>query len=224
MSQMKQTDQEARAVILERVRQKLVGAATAEVDVRRAAAEASIHSGMAGPQPRMTGDLVERLLRKLEEMSCTTDRVARPDEVPQAVARYLAANGLDLSAVASPPLASLKWQDAGMSVAIRSAADADGVGVTDCFCAIAETGTLMLISTSDSPPTLSLLPETHVAIVSVERIVPTMEAAFARFRSEFAVMPPAVNFISGPSRTADIEQTIVLGAHGPCRVHVVVVG
>jgi len=220
MIQMKQTNQEARAAILGRVRQRLAAAA----GLRREAAEASIHSGMVGPQPHMAGDLVERLLRKLEEMSCTTDRVAGPDEVPQAVARYLAANALGLSAVASPPLALLKWQDAGMSVAVRSAADADGVGVTDCFCAIAETGTLMLLSAADSPPTLSLLPETHVAVVSVERIVPTMEAAFARFSAQRSAMPPAVNFISGPSRTADIEQTIVLGAHGPCRVHVVVVG
>ncbi|OQA31923.1 MAG: Lactate utilization protein C [Betaproteobacteria bacterium ADurb.Bin341] len=111
-----------------------------------------------------------------------------------------------------------------MSVAVRGAADADLVGLTDCFCAIAETGTLMLHSAPDLPPTLSLLPETHVAVVPLERIVPTMEEAFARFRAQFSDMPPAVNFISGPSRTADIEQTIVLGAHGPCRVHVVLVG
>jgi len=224
MSEMKKANQEARTAVLERVRQRLAGAATAEAGVRRQAAEASIRSGIAGPQPKMAGDLTERLLRKLEEMSCTTDRVARLDEVPQVVARYLAANGLGLSAVTSPPLASLEWEEAGMAVAVRGAADADLVGMTDCFCAIAETGTLMLYSAPDSPPTLSLLPETHVAVVPLERIVPTMEEAFARFRAQYSTMPPAVNLISGPSRTADIEQTIVLGAHGPCRVHVVLVG
>jgi len=68
---------------------------------------------------------------------------------------------------------------------------------------------------------LSLLPETHVALVMSENLVPSLEDAFDRLRRDFPTMPPAVNFISGPSRTADIEQTIVLGAHGPCRVHVV---
>ncbi len=220
----KQDNHAARAEIMARVRQRLAPVTAADADVRKAQAEEAIRAVARGPQPRMTGDLVERLLRKLEEMSCTTDRVARLNEVPRAVARYLAANSLGLSAVTSPPLASLEWENAGVSVAVRGAADADLVGLTDCFCAIAETGTLMLHSAPDLPPTLSLLPETHVAVVPLERIVPTMEEAFARFRAQFSDMPPAVNFISGPSRTADIEQTIVLGAHGPCRVHVVLVG
>jgi len=220
----KQDNHAARAEIMARVRQRLAPVTAADAGVRKAQAEEAMRAAARGPQPRMTEDLVERLLRKLEEMSCTTDRVGCLDEVPRAVARYLAANSLGLSAVTSPPLASLEWENAGVSVAVRGAADADLVGLTDCFCAIAETGTLMLHSAPDSPPTLSLLPETHVAVVPLERIVPTMEEAFARFCAQFSDMPPAVNFISGPSRTADIEQTIVLGAHGPCRVHVVLVG
>jgi L-lactate dehydrogenase complex protein LldG len=68
-----------------------------------------------------------------------------------------------------------------------------------------------------------LLPETHVAIVAASRIVTNMEAAWALLRTEIGAPPRAVNFISGPSRTGDIEQTIVIGAHGPYRVHVLVV-
>jgi L-lactate dehydrogenase complex protein LldG len=69
---------------------------------------------------------------------------------------------------------------------------------------------------------VSLLPETHIAIVNVNRIVRGMEDAWALLRAEHgSAMPRAVNFISGPSRTADIEQTLVLGAHGPYRVHIV---
>jgi hypothetical protein len=71
------------------------------------------------------------------------------------------------------------------------------------------------------PATVSLLPETHIAMVPVSRIVATMEDAFALLRAERGELPRAVNFISGPSRTGDIEQTIVLGAHGPCRVHLI---
>jgi L-lactate dehydrogenase complex protein LldG len=105
----------------------------------------------------------------------------------------------------------------------RGALDEDLVGITGCFCAIAETGTLMLCSGPESPATISLLPETHVAVVPVGRIVAGMEEAWKLARAELGELPRAVNFVSGPSRTGDIEQTIVLGAHGPYRVHIVLV-
>jgi L-lactate dehydrogenase complex protein LldG len=95
------------------------------------------------------------------------------------------------------------------------------VGITGCFCAVAETGTLMLCGSPESPATVSLLPETHIAIVSASRIVPGMEEGWALARTELGQLPRAINFISGPSRTGDIEQTIVLGAHGPYRVHLI---
>jgi L-lactate dehydrogenase complex protein LldG len=61
-------------------------------------------------------------------------------------------------------------------------------------------------------------------VLHKNRIVPYMEDAWALLRKEKGDLPRAVNFVSGPSRTADIEQTIVLGAHGPYRVHIVLVG
>jgi L-lactate dehydrogenase complex protein LldG len=72
---------------------------------------------------------------------------------------------------------------------------------------------------------MHLLPETHIALLALDRIVPTMEHAFELLRRERggeALMPRAINMVSGPSRTGDIEQTIVLGAHGPYRVHIIV--
>ena len=95
------------------------------------------------------------------------------------------------------------------------------MGITGAFCAIAETGTLMMTSGPRTPAAVSLLPETHIAVVSRARIVRGMEDAWALLRAEFEHMPRAVNFISGPSRTADIEQTVTLGAHGPYRVHLI---
>ena len=86
-----------------------------------------------------------------------------------------------------------------------------------------ETGTLVTLSGPQTPPTVSLLPETHIAVVRASRVVRAMEDAWALVR-EAGGMPRAVNFISGPSRTADIEQTVTLGAHGPYRVHIVLVG
>jgi L-lactate dehydrogenase complex protein LldG len=118
----------------------------------------------------------------------------------------------------------LEWAGAGLSLAAREARADDLVGVTGAFCAISETGTLMLLSGKDTPAAVSLLPETHIAIVDVHRIVPGMEEAWDLMKAERSSPPRAVNFVSGPSRTADIEQTIVIGAHGPYRVHVVLYG
>jgi L-lactate dehydrogenase complex protein LldG len=96
--------------------------------------------------------------------------------------------------------------------------------VTGVYLAIAETGTLLFLSSPDTPAATSLLPETHVAVVPADRIVRTMEEAWARMRAEGREVPRAINFVSGPSRTADIEGQLQIGAHGPFRVHVVIVG
>lgn len=202
--------------ILKRVRD---GVGKGDFAARRQAAEALIAARRPGPQPRIQGDLAERFRAKAEILASTVDRVASLAEVPAAVVRYL---GTEAGrAVVAPDIAGLPWQAAGLEVEARGAVDADRVGITGCFCAIAETGTILLLSGPDTPATVSLLPEIHIAVVPVGRIVATMEEAFALLRAERGELPRAVNFVSGPSRTGDIEQTIVLGAHGPCRVHLV---
>jgi L-lactate dehydrogenase complex protein LldG len=128
-------------------------------------------------------------------------------------------------------LQSLDWAAAGIDIEFRppvreAQADlehGDLVGITGCFCAIAETGSLMLLSGPENVASTALLPETHIAVVPQSRIVANLEDAYALMRAERGELPRATNVISGPSRTGDIEQTIVLGAHGPYRVHVIVV-
>jgi len=176
-----------------------------------------------GPRPAVRGDLVEVFCEKSRKLSSTVEAVASVADVPAAVARYLSSLQLAPSAVCWPQLAELPWAAAGIEVAARAAVDADLVGITGSFCAVAETGTLMLLSGPDTPATASLLPETHIAVVNASRVVPGMEEAWNLVRAERGELPRAVNFISGPSRTGDIEQTIVLGAHGPYRVHIVLV-
>jgi L-lactate dehydrogenase complex protein LldG len=122
-----------------------------------------------------------------------------------------------------PEFADLDWAAAGLSVEARPTVGDDRLGITGVFCAIAETGTLVIVSGADTPTATTLLPDTHVAVVPGDRIVDNMEDAFALIRAERGRVPRAINLISGPSRTGDIEQTIVLGAHGPFRVHILVV-
>jgi len=100
------------------------------------------------------------------------------------------------------------------------------VGRSDALVAAAETGTLVLVSGADNPTTLSFLPETHFILIRASDVVGSYEEAFDRLRAIYGEgsLPRTVNLISGPSRTADIEQTIVRGAHGPKRLHVVILG
>lgn len=176
-----------------------------------------------GPRPDLGADLVARFRQQAERTSQTLDRVAGMDEVPAAVARYLSGLGLAKQAIAWQTLTGLPWQQEGVAVEFRKPVNEDLVGITGCFCAVAETGTLMLLSGPETFSSAALLPETHIAIVPVSRIVGSIEDAFALAKQERGELPRATNFISGPSRTGDIEQTIVLGAHGPYRVHVILV-
>jgi L-lactate dehydrogenase complex protein LldG len=178
----------------------------------------------SGPSPAARwDDQSVRFIERAQGLSSTVDEVSSISEAPLAIRRYLDANGLSSIGVCWPTLAELPWSDAGINLAVRPANDTDLLGITSAFCAIAETGTLMLLSGPETAATTSLLPETHIAIINAERIVKSMEDAWALLRLERGVVPRAVNFVSGPSRTADIEQTIIIGAHGPYRVHIILV-
>ena len=213
----------ARENILARIRARQ-GKSPAPTRAEREAVRAHIRAHAGSARPRMEWDPVARFLERALGLASTVDEVAAIDQVPAAVARYLEANALPYSAVCWTELAALDWGGAGIEITVREARHADLVGVTGAFCAIAETGTLMTLSGRDTPAAVSLLPETHIAVVRKSRIVRGMEEAWRLMREEAGAPPRAVNFISGPSRTADIEQTVTLGAHGPYRVHIVLVG
>ena len=176
-----------------------------------------------GPRPPRPDDLVAHFVHEAQKMSTSVDQVDGLAAVPQAVARYLASLALPMRAIAWQTLDVLDWAGANLAVEFRKPQNDDLVGITGCFCATAETGTLALLSGPDTWASAGLLPETHVAIVPASRIVAGHEDAFALIRNERGELPRAVNFVSGPSRTGDIEQTIILGAHGPYRVHAIVV-
>lgn len=219
----------ARAAIFKRIRaaQRRPATVTAE---EVAAVEEYLRRHPQGPRPRIEGDLKLRFRAMSERMSSTVDEVPHLADAPAAVARYLDAQRLPRRAAIWPTLASLDWAGAGVTAEARPASrepppGGDAVGITGCFCAFAETGTLVLTSGPQTHSSTHLLPETHIALVPASRIVAGMEDAFALLRAERggeAMMPRALNMVSGPSRTADIEMTLVLGAHGPYRVHIVV--
>jgi L-lactate dehydrogenase complex protein LldG len=116
------------------------------------------------------------------------------------------------------------WRELGARCREPSAADfretllhAD-VGVTGADYALAETGTLVLAAGPGRPRGVSLLPRLHVALVRQSQLVPRMGFVWARYRQQ---APSAIHFISGPSRTSDIENDLSIGVHGPARVLVI---
>ncbi len=164
-----------------------------------------------------------------EEVQTTVERVASPAAVPDAVARYLAAENLpaELVMAPDPALDAVPWETRPLLQIRRGrAAVSDSVSLAPCFAAIAETGTLMLISGPGTPTTLNFLPDNEIVVVRAEQVVAAYEDAWDRLRAICPTpqaMPRTVNFITGPSRTGDIEQRIVLGAHGPRRLHIILV-
>lgn len=161
----------------------------------------------------------------IEGVSGTVERVADAGEVPKAVAGYLARHNLPprLAIAPDPRLAALPWAAQPLLDLRQGAArELDQVAVTGTFAAIAETGTLMMASFADRPNTLNFLPDNHVVVVAVKDVVGTYEDAWDRLRAAGG-LPRTTTFITGPSRTSDIELVPTLGAHGPRRLHVILV-
>ncbi len=169
---------------------------------------------------------IELFVRNVEKEFGSVTRVADLDAVPGAVADYLAAQNLPGRVIMAPhpELREISWS-ARPLLEIREgrAEGTDAVSVQHGFAGIAETGTLMLPSAPDRPVTLNLLADTEVVVLRAEAVVGAYEEAWDRLRGEVGAMPRNVMFVTGPSRSADIEQTLELGAHGPRRLHIVLV-
>ena len=212
----------ARENILQRIR--AANGPTGELTApEREAALAKLRARPRGPLPSMSWELLPRFKERCIAMMSSVAEVKSVGDVPQAVAKYLTEKKLPLSGVCWPEFANLDWAVAGLGIAARPANGDDKVGITGAYCALAENGTLMLLSGQDNHATTSLLPDHHIAIVPASRIVRAMEDGWDLLRREHGSLPRQVNFVSGPSRTADIEMTLVMGAHGPFSVHVIIV-
>ncbi len=213
----------ARDNILARIRSQTGrNGLTGEAEIE--AVRAHIAKRERGPLPSLAlHDPVAHFIAECDRLKTTCTEVDTAEGVPGEVARYIAANALQPRCVGWREFAGLAWNEAGITYDDRTAHGDDLIGLTGCFCGIGETGTLLLLSAPATPKATALLPETHICVVQKSRIVATMEDAFALMRSETGEPPRATFFVSGPSRTADIEQTIVIGAHGPYRVHVILV-
>ncbi|WP_135081337.1 lactate utilization protein [Terasakiella sp. SH-1] len=165
-------------------------------------------------------------VKMAKEVNATVSRIKSLENVPRAVAKYLKDHELKTSVrlASHEALAALDWSK--LETVSGASEGRDMVSVVMAYGGAAETGSLALLSGPDSPTTLNFLPDYHIVVVKAEEIVGDYEAIYARMRREsnsVDFMPRAMNWVSGPSRTADIEQTLLLGAHGPRSLHILLV-
>ena len=221
----------ARDAILGRMRRQLGGAATD--DERRAAVKQRLSKHPAGIIPGRAqighAKQVKMFIERAESGQATVKRVASPDDVPKAVSAFLRARNLPASVRmgTDPLLKAMPWT-AVKSLEVKTGpSDGDDLaGVSHAYAGIAETGTLVLTSGPANPTTINLLPDYHIVVIDAADITGDLETVMAKLRktSRKGPLPRTVNLVSGPSRSADIEQTLILGAHGPRALHIIVVG
>ena len=171
-------------------------------------------------QPAFEESLIDKFLLQLEKAVGTVHQVESSIAIPNAVLDFLQKYHFPQRVVMDAHLKSLAWP-AELDIAYRQALPDDKLSVTGAFAGVAETGSLVLLSSENSPTTLNFLPEAHIVVLFAQDIVAHIEDVWPRLRE--IPTPRTVNFITGPSRTADIEQTLQLGAHGPKKLHVILV-
>jgi L-lactate dehydrogenase complex protein LldG len=210
---------------------KLRGAARRDGDeaAARAAVDTRLRTHARGTIPARgkldREGLIDLFAAQAVAVDATVARVAALDDVPATVADYLRGENLPtkLRLAPDPKLDACSWDQAPMLDIVYGKAEAeDMVTVTGAFAGIAESGTMMLVSGPETPTTLNFLPDTHIVVLRASEMVGAYEDAWDRLRNT-GRMPRTVNLITGPSRSGDIEQTLHLGAHGPRRLHVILV-
>jgi L-lactate dehydrogenase complex protein LldG len=220
----------ARDAILNKVRLSLK--ADSGDSKRRAVVAERLQTAPKGVIPERgqlpPAERVALFCHKAEETFASVERVSCKQDVPEKIADYLRNHNLPAAVRmgADDRLAAMPWADQKALEVRGGASDGgDAVGVSHAGSGVAETGTLLLTSGPDNPTTLNFLTEHHIVIVDAADVEADLETALAKVRREHGkgAMPRTVNLISGPSRSGDIEQKLILGAHGPRALHILVV-
>jgi L-lactate dehydrogenase complex protein LldG len=220
----------AREAIVANIRRSL-GVTGAE-EPRRFEVETRLARAPAGVVPkRGQGDAETRAATFKAEAARAAASLAEVGtlaDVPEEVARFLRESNApaSLRMGADERLSAMPWSRTPLGI-LRGPSDGHDLNALSvAFAAIAETGTVALVSGADNPTTLNFLPDNQIVVIRRDDIFADYESVFLRLRNAFGkgFAPRTVNFITGPSRSADIEQTLLLGAHGPRRLHIVIAG
>lgn len=217
-----------RDAILGRIRTALPGDAAARAKAAAERLDAAPRGVIPARGQLAAGERVDLFCRMAEGFAASVERVKTAGDVPAAVSAFLRARNLPAAVRMGndPRLAAMGWaSQKALQVKSGPSDGTDEVSVAHAFAAIAETGTLALVSGPGNPTTLNFLPENAIVVVDAKDVAGDLETVLDRVRKTYGggVLPRTLNLVTGPSRSGDIEQTIILGAHGPRALHIIVV-
>lgn len=203
----------AREAILARIRAATAGRASPQALERR------LREHPRGPHPRWREGRVERFEERMRAAAATVARVDSAQALVEAVLDYLADQGPDTTLVLAPhpSLQTLPWPRQA-PIEQRPLTPDDAAAMSVAYAGVAETGSLVLLSDPHTPTRYNFLPDTFICLIRAQDLVERLDDLWARLRTEGRSMPRTLNLVTGPSRTADVEQTVQLGAHGPRRL------
>lgn len=172
-------------------------------------------------RPAINPDHLAQFEEKLELGGGSMSQVENHAEAASLITDFLIKQHMPNKIRLAPALQYMQWENR-LEVSYGKSEGNDLVSVTPAFCAIAETGSVVLLSSPESPTSLNYLPDVHFVIVHASQLVPHIEDAWTKLRQQPAI-PRAINIITGPSKTADVEQTLQIGAHGPRQLRVILI-
>jgi L-lactate dehydrogenase complex protein LldG len=225
---------DARDIILKRIRRNLLVGKATDHAVGESAAAGGLQRS-AEENGSLGKSLIQRFEEELTLVGGTVRRVVSREEAVgflSDLCRNEAYRNLVLSREVS--IEALKLDEelrsrvTGVTLSKVDGANlidqlrAADVGVTGCEYLVAETGTVVLRSSPEAPRALSLLPRAHIVIAREEQLLPTTAWCLERLHADQSSPSSCITFITGPSRTADIEKVLVKGVHGPRTLNVVV--
>ncbi len=217
-----------RSEILKKIRGAVGG--PDEKNVRRVSVEQHIKRHPAGTLPSKISSkagAIKLFIKRAKSADATVEQCGTAN-VAEQVASFLREHNLPATCRTGTDYKLKRLVSSKANLLELSEGPSDGNDITAISCALggaAETGTLILVSGPENPTTLNFLPENHIVILHEKDIVPHQEDLWKKIRKKYGSgeMPRTVNMITGPSRSADIEQTLILGAHGPLRLHIIIV-
>jgi len=216
---------DARTKMLDRIRTAIGRSENPDPTLIASEAEQLLSQSRKTQPALKTQDFISEFIAKVtsERLSATVELISSEEEVPSAIQKYLKAQNepLQLAITPDPTLQSLDWG----AIETHEALDPNQVSaVSRARWGIAETGSLVLISSPTQPTLYAFLPLRHIVILSKRNIVGHMEDFWREFRDTNELMPRNINFVTGVSGTADIESKLVRGAHGPRQLHILLAG
>ena len=208
----------ARENIMQRIRQ--ANEFCAEANAQQMI-EQRLHQHARGPRPQWPGNLITHFIKKAQQSAASISMVDGEADLVDAVRAYLVEQSVDnrLLCASTALIKGLNWPD-DVFIEARAATTHDKVVLVEAFAGIAETGSVVMCSSQETPVSLNFLADYFICVVHQKNVVNTIDDLWKKIREEKSQMPRAVNIITGPSRTADVEQIIQMGAHGPRKVHV----